>query len=373
MDMHHASIEDPIKKIIFFDETNRSDKVLGVLGAFADEYEIQLEYAFTANLDTLFDEIEPSSLVVAASNYFDELRPRLFLKGVARLYERSEFLMYFQHLLLLNKAVYRGGVILGFLPLQLENLLKSIFTFYGYSVNIVHSYSGLQRVLKSNAFYLIMNQDLSVTNLRENKSKMLDLIRARKLNSKDFAVSIVKDFDQGSLFDDIASNVREFCNLMLSPGEFVIFVINYLNYFFQQRIMKEQGAFFSHLHAYQNNALDVAPGLGFNQLLRDANACYKCAMDQRKQESLIQWQKPLSNNTKNLVRHRALAWLIDYIGDGEDLKSRASFEFAKGKPNEADAEPSSIEKPEPKKVKKVLPQEMSDTPNLPFNFAEGPM
>ncbi|MES0489302.1 MAG: hypothetical protein ABUK01_04875 [Leptospirales bacterium] len=222
-------------------------------------------------------------------------------------------------------------VALAFLPPYFENLLLGIFSLYGYNIEIAKTPEELEIILKNRPDYLLF--DIDMKEIDSNKrTKIIKNIRNVSKSSPGFAVNVVKDFDAGSLYDDICSPVKDFCDLLLSHEEYIVFILRFLygneidKTLYNQKEKLE--AWFEKLSC-MNLSEKPLKNL-FNGLMNPKKTYYRILRLQEELESLHSTRK----DVRIELQHTLLSWMVEYIIEKDEKHERSTFTFLDSPPTE---------------------------------------
>lgn len=222
-----------------------------------------------------------------------------------------------------------GDVVLAWLPLHLRYILKGMFTLFGYNVHIVENIQSLQKVVTAGASYAVFNQDMFCEQGScDNREKILQIFKQEKFKREQFAVNVIKDFEQGSLFSDINSSVRDVSNTLLSPEEYLVFIQKYLYSFNIKKIEERYADVLSNnpagSSARQRNRKE---SYHISNALRDSKKIF-LALQQSEEE---RWSTLRHNYFLELqtleMKMSLLEWMEDYFSYRAEKHSQGTFTF----------------------------------------------
>jgi len=152
-----------------------------------------------------------------------------FFSNAARI-ALSDFEIHCARITQLKFSNIFGDVVLAFLPEHTSRISRSLFSLFGFQPIVAENTQSLLRALKNGAGIVVFDQDMPghTSRLTESREKIFSLLRAHKIQHKNFAVILIKDFEQGSLFGDMSSQARDIANALLSPEEYNYFIYQYL-------------------------------------------------------------------------------------------------------------------------------------------------
>lgn len=169
--------------------------------------------------------LENHPLIVNCSNR--EISDLIYKAGSGYCIEWEDFLKYNHTLTHTTPLLSLRNVGLAFLPKPEENIIASIFSLYGHSVTLIHTEEELYQAIEGGVSYLAANIDFP-EQLMEERNQLLRRIKNAVYFGPKITVNLIKDFNRGSLYDDLASPAKEFCNMILSPQEYILFIKRYL-------------------------------------------------------------------------------------------------------------------------------------------------
>lgn len=192
----------------------------------------QLQPKNTAFFESLsdLDNLGESDLLVCCNQTLAYVYRRVAELAHLAVVDLEKFLLRAGTIVDLGGAPVFGEVVLAFLSEPLRKQASRIFSLYGFDPVSVDTPPALQRELRHGASIVILDQDLPCIKARvgEVREKVFALLRSERHLQRRLAVVIVKDFDQGSLFNDMTTLAKDVANAMLSPHEFLGFMRDYL-------------------------------------------------------------------------------------------------------------------------------------------------
>ena len=165
---------------------------------------------------------EGSALVISPSLSYT-LEKILFQSANPFYLSWESFLPRMQKILTAPAPLSLRKAALAFLGNPLGKLIARIFDLYGYQCIMIDTLAELDRIEAEKIDYLVLNLDIP-QELIGNRNVVLKDLKGVCLRNPGMSVNVIKNFDQGSLYDDIKSPVKDFCNLLLSPEEYVSFI-----------------------------------------------------------------------------------------------------------------------------------------------------
>lgn len=349
-----------IHNIIFY-QLNPDEK------SVASAYESILKYAGFSGAfyypDTESDLLTHAgihSLVISPLSIRGRLGNLLFHHGIANYIPFLVFLKNGMDILREDDSVDRSveDIILAFLPLNLENLFHSIFLRLGYSVHIAHSTSALEKKLEKKTCCVIIDSDISYYQSKiKVKRELLFKDLHKKIQENPFlSIIVLKNFDQGSLFDDLNSSIRFLSNILLSPEEFLHFLLRFFPVYYED-------FYFSLFKKNATNDWQIKRRVFFNQKdtgsnFRNLKTLYSYVSDdiRKKDEHYYTYYQNMMEKIRYTLS--SFKWIKSYILYTEAKNNRESFSFVNGSPSNFDMLISSrnMRKEESLQKKKESPQ-----------------
>ncbi len=278
----------------------------------------------------------PQSLVIAPPS--EQIENLLYDKGSPFYIHWEDFFRQSHTIIQSAEALSLRKIGLAFLPPTEEKLLSSIFSLYGYSVTNIHSGDQLQDLLQNGLNYLILNLDFPES-IARHRNKLLNLVKYAVFHEQRLTVNVVKDFNRGSLFEDLASPVREFCNLILSPQEYILFIKQYL----YERAIDRVKFLHKGLWTYEATSY-IKPGSKIEQSLPLNNIFsplknYRKSFEQLQQNEDQDKRKQFILDIETVeMRNSLLKWLDPYLMKICDQQSTGHFAFVSN-PNQVQDQP----------------------------------
>lgn len=298
------------------------------------------------------------TIMVSDESSRAKLGSMMYQVGISRYLSFDDFVSFFPDIYKLSVSNQSGKVVLAFLTESYTALLSGIFSDYGYETIVVNSSEQLQQALKQNIAYLVIDQDMpnwdTNKRIRENIFKML---LDQRVRDPHFAVSVIKDFSVGSLYDDVLSSIKKVANLMLSPEEYLVFLTRFLRQYGVEKLKIRfrnlpQPADIHETIAGTKKTMKKSMSL----FLRNGKRIYNHIASEEHPD-LLKYQQTYINEYHNLDRRASLfEWLEDFLDHGEEKNNRASFSFVKGNASSPELVSSANVKSEPLKKRMVVPQ-----------------
>ncbi len=297
------------------------------------------------------------SLVVSPLSSRGRLGNLMFHHGIAHYISLRDFLITGPRMVLAGEdnVIPKEKVILAFLPLHIENLIHSILYRLGYRISLAHSAAMLTKLLESKPCCMILDSDISYfqSKIRIKRESMFREIRKSMDDNPDLSIILLKDFDQGSLFEDMQSSIRQISNILLSPQEFLLFLLKFisafsydLNTFLYQKIINNNP------YLPENKPFNVKSiGVNFKNMKETFYKMADGGVVKRMQKN----HEYIKSMEKNAIFLQPFLWLQNHLLHTEANASRESFAFISSIPELPAG--NSTEKEEPFHKKKDAPQD----------------
>ncbi|MDH5716357.1 MAG: hypothetical protein OEZ22_01825 [Spirochaetia bacterium] len=332
-------VKSPIKKIILHSLSEKEEELAHSIKKISTEFQFEPHWIFALNNMQAAENLSRHTLLVSNSADIGSIHKIMFEKGSVYFLTWQEFKNSFLSVFKLITMTSQPKILLAFLPPFVNSLLEEIFSLYGYSTLSVNSFADMQKALAEDICYTVLNQDMNLLPKEYGKpsikrEKVIQLLKQKKSMESSFAISVLKDFDQGSLFDDICSSVKHVCNLLLSIEEYVIFIIQYLKNLSQENIESFYYPQKISENVYSSLKLKNKSLKNFSHPLKDAKEIYRFTMQTLISSKAIHvndnidlyLQEMELLKTKNLLT----SWLPSFLNEGAEKKNRASFSFING-------------------------------------------
>ncbi|MDH4262989.1 MAG: hypothetical protein OEV78_08095 [Spirochaetia bacterium] len=267
-------INHSIKKYIFI---GLEDRQINLVKSLNDEYEKiheEIYFIFMPGMDELFYHIDVNSIVVSNSNLTHQIIDIMLQLGHPFYLSWSEFLQHYHNLLNLQLKPNGRKVCIAFISENFNKIYRTIFSFYGYNTISTADPADLEQIMSSGIEYLVFDMDMhqASENTRFQTMRMIS-----SYCKKGLKVNVIKNFDQGSLFNDILSPVKEISNILLSPEEYMLFLRKYLYTNDLEKFYKDNP---ERISAFQNTRYNIENKNSrenkteFFFDMRDAKKCY---------------------------------------------------------------------------------------------------
>ncbi len=280
----------------------------------------QVEVVFARNEAELLSRLNERTLVVARDPASGRLLNLLHSHGLPFCIGQNFFESRAHDIFQLYQIASHGEVVLAFLSVARENELRNLFTLFGFHVLCVRNPAEFSRALNDSTQFCIIDQDLPpVTQKKaELRARVYAQLKAHRSRYPLFAVGVIKDFNQGSLFEDIISPVKEFCNALLSPEEFFLFIRDYL-FRFETEVRKQK------IRKIKNENF-FGEKMNFGFYLRDIRKAHNYLNAEQTRENARQIEQALIEMQLVELRHQLTAPMARHLELIEGEK-RGGFEF----------------------------------------------
>ena len=326
-------IEKPaFPHLLFYNLSKKQYETIETLKSMFPEECQKVSWHF-ANSENRVSELAMSRMLVVTGDAEPGDDAEIFLKNgmICRL-SFSRFMEDYSKFFKSGWAIQPGIVNLAFLDMRMMRILTTIFTLAGFKVIESHTIQDVQRFVKDGPGYMVLDLDMKGASVSaktsDQKKKLISLIKTAKNQNLTLSVSVIKDFSQGSLFDDITSCVRDITNLMLSAEEYIFFIRDYL---FQSQLKKIEMNYREILAKSSKESSDYKAGkkenLNLNIFMRNAKQAFekvKNAEFQISKASIFQYEREIS---AHLFRLSCMSWLDKLSENNETTGERACFSF----------------------------------------------
>lgn len=337
----------PFEKILCY---NLSAASLEKLKAIREEnlFPPEVGWIYVNSRESMAERFESESLILTEGKHSYDFLNTIFHLGATKHMDVERFLRDRFDMAHAGRLVSFASVVLAFMHPVLERMLTSLFRTAGFLVYPAHSLSELQKYLKDEKGYVVLDVDFSGAGVSASRLPILraavnkHLSWAKKQFSK-VSVTAIKDFSQGSLFDDISSSVKEFSNLMLSPSEYILFLRDYLFQIQAEKIEADYAHYFKEGGRNPREAHLLEPGIYMRNM--------QTAFGNTKENPFIRHKQAWEHYQKELhylsLRNRLSDWMGELLLNhktAEEGFERGSFQFL-----------SSVEAPPNQLIQKEVP------------------
>ena len=315
---------------------------------------------------------DPSAIIILCKDVSFTFYKTIFDLGAFATISLNNFIASFVEYTSQKVMVRNERVLIAFLPNNLASIIAHIFLLYGFSVTVVnHQNTFSEELPKAN--YLIMDQDLSsldiiVPNaLVGIRKKIIEEIINRQKQVSKISVSVIKDFTKGSLASDVLSPIKGICNILLSPLEYIHFIIQYLELIIFQKDFEIKMNTIRPIDLSTFTTTHLQREL-FKQLKDPKKIYYNV---ETKRGDIDKFLTAYQNIAEDCLRFKQwklfIEWLEYYCSKEDEMNNRASFSDINGNVETEVLLRSLIAKDKDKSFqqKKVSPQDTSNSPNSP--------
>lgn len=332
--------KDFFEKILVFTPDQKKTKTVQKMSELASLlYGYHKPFVYAFNETEFLAHLEPQTLVVSDLDPAQKIGEQLFSKGVSYFLSWENFLQYFSNLFSLQTFSQSPVVCLTFIEPSFANVLRGLFSLYGFEVCVANDFQTAKKILKMNTpldkkadkdfsvDYFIFNLDGMPNQKKEYEQLLKDFRQMVKLNSS-VAVSLVKDFSKGSLYEDILSKIKEINNILLTKEEYILFILRYLQEFRSYELFAQT---FHQLDSEWLVRRKQKPYLDkkrFSLLLRDGKSLYNNFSQTANVEKKKRiWLEHHNAMNQLLLRKLFSDWLNTYFEFTDEKRKRGSFTF----------------------------------------------
>lgn len=321
-----------IKQILIFTKDLQPKESIAHMRSLAILlYNFRGAFVQVKNEKELVENINPQTLVVSDLDPATELGALLFYHGVAWMLSWENFVQYFSRIFYLKKNSDAPQVCLTFLESSLEKLLHDVFLLYGFQVHVANDKATLEKhilpILKNETLfhrsidYFVFDIDGMGSSKKNKRDQIINNFRRLVKSNPYIAVSLVKNFSRGSVYDDIVHKIKEINNVILDAEEYSLFILQHLQaYRYAQffSLQESPALLFSNL----DNKSKVTKKK-FSLSLRDGKTAYSFYMDKKNRKANFTGK----DREQLFLRKQLTNWLKTYIQFNEEKKRRGSFTF----------------------------------------------
>jgi len=214
-----------IKKLIFIGLTENQANLVKSLKVEYNELHEDLYMVFMEDIEELFYHLDAGSLVISHPQNSRQVMDLLIQLGQPWYLHWADFLGSHQNLAKMQVTPCGRKVCLAFIPENFQKLYDAVFRMYGCEIFIADTAEELETILNSGVDYLVFDMDMKKSSERIRYKTLQQISSHCK---KGLRAGVIKNFDNGSLFNDILSPVKEISNILLSPEEYLLFLRKYL-------------------------------------------------------------------------------------------------------------------------------------------------
>ena len=318
-------------RILFYRPNPQGRFLLPPIKEVSRQLNALLEFEEVYEYEELKKKLNHQTLLVSFVRFDRKLCWLLMRKGSPLAMKWNSFLSCFSELFKHINTPVRGEVALLFLLPSFNNILEGVFRLHGFKTNVVTSLARLEKIGQKKLSHIVFDQDLlglkiNRSRLGSTREEVITHLKRVCVNDRETTVFVVKDFQQGSLFDDMNSSVKDISNLLLSHEEYILFIKTFLKHFSFQKAVQEREKLCEELRL---------PYSAKNpwKLLKNPKNIYSELTGERA-EGRERLKGPpesdlaASSFTDWRIRELLLEWLFNYA---EEIKNRASSKFMRGR------------------------------------------
>jgi len=219
-----------IEKAIFIDASDEQKKFILALFALQERISSPL-FANSNNPEEIAMVYEEGKklLFVSCGPEIHNIKNLLFSYGSIYLLPFKEVLLDLESFFtLFDEQIYEKTIVTAFLDSSYTKILKYIFELFNFQTLHVSNLKDLINILEVSPDHLVIDLDMNGETLAKRNST-LSLIHRKVISSNKLSVNIIKNFNNGSIFNDICSPVNKICDIILSPQEYTVFIIKILH------------------------------------------------------------------------------------------------------------------------------------------------
>ncbi|RME93752.1 MAG: hypothetical protein D6767_00380, partial [Candidatus Hydrogenedentota bacterium] len=293
---------------------------------------------YANRISEIANRIFTDTLVIAEDKNHKTLQDNLFQIGVAKLLSLNEFLESPSLLARSGRSIYLSTAGLAFLPSYLEKLVGSLLESNGIRTILLKSLSEVQKFFKSGQGYLVLDNDFAGLSARgskrdKTKSEVHQYLKWIKNQFAKVSITVIKDFEKGSLFDDISSPVKEYCNVILSPAEYILFLQNYLYEVQAEKIEMDYLHYFK--KEWNSSQKQASMFTEPKVFMRNMKQAYKRVTESNFSKHRQAYEQYVRELEYLQWRMKITEWLEDYLSSSEQAE-RSSFEFYETEQNQSE-------------------------------------
>lgn len=311
------------RTILVLEESSTKRQAIESLNKAYPAISENFEWEFIDHPDQISEKLTQRTLVLCGENFRSEVHQILYTNGSPFCLNTDRFLQNYFNWTLPYSWPIRQSVVALFPPTELTPLLEQILNLYGFHLLSMHYPEEVE-----NFFHEPVEFDYVILNIGMNNLDKLSRDRIMKklkatVGSR-VPVSLIKDFSQGSIYEDINSFAKNLSNLILSPEEYLVFLIHFLEKLeytrLEETIEKNQKGKKINL---QISGIKISP-LNFEKM-KDGKTCYNETIDEKKRVPEISSFAPEAE--KIAMRTALTEWLEHFIVTNEGEHQRSLFTF----------------------------------------------
>ena len=315
-------------RILFYRPNSQGRFLLPPIKEVSRQLNTSLEFEDIYEYEELKQKLNHQSLLVSFVHFDRKLCWLLMQRGSPLAMKWKPFLSCFSELFKHINTPVRGEVALLFLLPSFKDILEGVFRLHGFKSNVVTSLAQLEKIGQKKLSHIVFDQDLlglkiNRSRLGSTREEVITHLKRICVNDRETTVFVVKDFQQGSLFDDMNSSVKDISNLLLSHEEYILFIKTFLKHLSFQKAVQEKEKLCEELRLPYS---DKNPW----KLLKNPKNIYSeltggkgGGVQELPESDLVS-----SSFTDWRIRELLLEWLFAYA---EEIKNRASSKFMRGR------------------------------------------
>ncbi|MDH4199959.1 MAG: hypothetical protein OEV66_06215 [Spirochaetia bacterium] len=316
---HYSPMNLSIKKFIFIGLTEDQIQLIKSLKNEFNSLTDRFYWIFMQNTEDLACHLDQKTLIISHDARKAIVMETMHRMGHPLFLTWPDFLRFFHMLININLAPLERNVSLAFIPENYAKIYSTLMSLYGFNVSIIDQAIQLESALEAGIDYLVF--DLDMNQLPEKKR--LGLMQKIKYYCKQgLMANVIKNFDTGSLFNDILSPVKDISNLLLSPEEYAIFLRKYL--------------YIKDLEGFEKNCYNLKGSSFFQEIAKKEKTMhiFSDLMDAKKKYHEIQSVRINSDQLEGFflngtvhLRFRLSEAVEDFINQHFDNSQRELFTF----------------------------------------------
>lgn len=278
----------------------------------------------------MLESVDAGSMVISFGPAKGRLGNLLYSAGVPFHITFSKFRKIWPDIYRKKRVLLPGIFILAYLPPNIEKIAAAMVMLYGYDVIRVQHYNELTKAIKNaGPIHLVFDQDMPTLKNKQtgdNRETIFRAIKAAQKTNPRFSVSVIKDFDQGSLFEDLGSSVKEITPGLFSPEEFLSFFRSILFDYHYEKIGRQKREANSQLINLSPYGQTKAPLFAH---LMDLKRCFHFSESEQRHRLALNREKNFFEIQDLFYRDSLLSWMDDVFSreDVENKIERSAFMF----------------------------------------------
>ena len=314
---------------ILFQPNKEQIKVSNALAIALSHFNIHVNIHISRTLKDLEEQYQPLAIVILCKPTTNLLYQKSFDIGIFSIITYDQFIRLFFSYTSTHLVERSEQIFLSFLPKNISSILYGIFSLYGFKVHIINNLDNFAQNIQS-ANYIILDQDLlGLDSLNMNiisiRKKIMNIISIAQKENNSLAVSVIKDFLKGSLSDDIVSPVKSICNILLSPYEYIHFIIQFLELAIFQKDFESNMNIIDKLNLKNAMAFQSKRNL-FKQLRDPKKVYYTIETNRSEINTYLDKYNNIAENFILLKQCKILIhWLEVYCSQLDEINNLPSF------------------------------------------------